>query len=173
MNREVHVRFWESAGLRCPAPLTYFASPLTSEGLFGGACRPKYSIAESAEQGRGLVRSDAGCGDIGVDMILRTVARDTDSVRTISLIGRRCSKYARRTLPIRSTDTISQYPSRPLRTMRKDADTAIRGVGFEREIRPQGVSIASEFKINQRFLGGLQRRDTYNPEKAASFFATY
>jgi transposase InsO family protein len=23
MNREVHVRFWESAGLRCPAPLTY------------------------------------------------------------------------------------------------------------------------------------------------------
>ena len=23
MNREVHVRFWESAGLRCPAPLNY------------------------------------------------------------------------------------------------------------------------------------------------------
>ena len=23
MNREVHVRFWESAGLQCPAPLTY------------------------------------------------------------------------------------------------------------------------------------------------------
>jgi hypothetical protein len=23
MNREVHVRFWESAGMRCPAPLTY------------------------------------------------------------------------------------------------------------------------------------------------------
>ena len=23
MNWEVHVRFWESAGLRCPAPLTY------------------------------------------------------------------------------------------------------------------------------------------------------
>jgi putative transposase len=23
MNREVHVRFWESAGLRCPAPLTF------------------------------------------------------------------------------------------------------------------------------------------------------
>ena len=23
MNREVHVRFWESAGLRCTAPLTY------------------------------------------------------------------------------------------------------------------------------------------------------
>jgi len=23
MNREVHVRFWESAELRCPAPLTY------------------------------------------------------------------------------------------------------------------------------------------------------
>ena len=23
MNREVHVRFWESAGLRCPAPLDF------------------------------------------------------------------------------------------------------------------------------------------------------
>jgi hypothetical protein len=23
MNREVHVRFWESVGLRCPAPLNY------------------------------------------------------------------------------------------------------------------------------------------------------
>ena len=23
MNREVHVRFWESGGLRCPAPLDY------------------------------------------------------------------------------------------------------------------------------------------------------
>ena len=23
MNREVHVRFWESAGLRCPAPLDH------------------------------------------------------------------------------------------------------------------------------------------------------
>ena len=23
MNREVHVRFWESAGLQCPAPLAY------------------------------------------------------------------------------------------------------------------------------------------------------
>jgi hypothetical protein len=28
-----------------------------------------------------------------------------------------------------------------------NADTAIRGVGFGREIRPQGVSIASEFTI--------------------------
>jgi transposase InsO family protein len=23
MNREVHVRFWESAGMRCPAPLDF------------------------------------------------------------------------------------------------------------------------------------------------------
>jgi transposase InsO family protein len=23
MNREVHVRFWESVGLQCPAPLNY------------------------------------------------------------------------------------------------------------------------------------------------------
>jgi hypothetical protein len=31
--------------------------------------------------------------------------------------------------------------------MQKDADTAIRGVGFGREIRPQGVSIAREFTV--------------------------
>ena len=41
MNREVHVRFWESAGLRCPAPLTYnqsvwfgFRGPRLDRSLF-------------------------------------------------------------------------------------------------------------------------------------------
>jgi transposase InsO family protein len=29
MNREVHVRFWESAGLRCPAPLTFIKAYAT------------------------------------------------------------------------------------------------------------------------------------------------
>ena len=29
MNREVHVRFWESAGLRCSAPLTYLRAYAT------------------------------------------------------------------------------------------------------------------------------------------------
>jgi uncharacterized DUF497 family protein len=31
MNREVHVRFWESAGLRCPAPLDYRNGPMVIE----------------------------------------------------------------------------------------------------------------------------------------------
>jgi putative transposase len=36
MNREVHVRFWESAGLRCPAPLTYLRAYATgSEARLG------------------------------------------------------------------------------------------------------------------------------------------
>ena len=36
MNREVHVRFWESAGLRCPAPLTYLHAYATgSEARLG------------------------------------------------------------------------------------------------------------------------------------------
>jgi transposase InsO family protein len=36
MNREVHVRFWESAGLRCPAPLTYLMAYATgSEARLG------------------------------------------------------------------------------------------------------------------------------------------
>jgi hypothetical protein len=38
------------------------------------------------------------------------LARDTDGVRTISLIGRRCSKKARRIWPIRSTPIIPQMP---------------------------------------------------------------
>src|SRR5271166_3794456 len=56
-------------------------------------------------------------------MILRTVARDTESVRTISLIDRSCSKYARRISPILSTPTIPIGPSRPIRAKGKDADT--------------------------------------------------
>jgi transposase InsO family protein len=40
MHREVHVRFWESAGLQCPAPLDYrqehrgIAKALASIGEF-------------------------------------------------------------------------------------------------------------------------------------------
>ena len=39
MNREVHVRFCESAGLRCPAPLTYlraYDSVAEARGSIGG-----------------------------------------------------------------------------------------------------------------------------------------
>ena len=38
MNREVHVRFWESAGLRCSAPLTFlkaYRSPAEARGGIG------------------------------------------------------------------------------------------------------------------------------------------
>ena len=43
----------------------------------------------------------------------RTVARETDSVRTISLIGQCRSKNARRISPILSTPIIPSSPSRP------------------------------------------------------------
>ena len=36
MNREVHVRFWESAGLRCPAPLDYLHAFETGSELQAG-----------------------------------------------------------------------------------------------------------------------------------------
>jgi putative transposase len=36
MNREVHVRFWESVGLRCPTPLTYLHAFETGSELRGG-----------------------------------------------------------------------------------------------------------------------------------------
>ena len=36
MNREVHVRFWESAGLRCLAPLTYLHAFETGSELRAG-----------------------------------------------------------------------------------------------------------------------------------------
>ena len=36
MNREVHVRFWESAGLRCPAPLDYLHAFETGSELRAG-----------------------------------------------------------------------------------------------------------------------------------------
>ncbi len=39
MNREVHVRFWESAGLRCPAPLTYLHAFETGSELRAGLLR--------------------------------------------------------------------------------------------------------------------------------------
>jgi hypothetical protein len=43
MNREVHVRFWESAGLRCPAPLDS-AWPRTRAGSHSGG-RSSFSYA--------------------------------------------------------------------------------------------------------------------------------
>ena len=42
MNREVHVRFWESAGLKCPAPLAYLKG-------YADGCRAKAGIADWME----------------------------------------------------------------------------------------------------------------------------
>src|SRR5271166_7139107 len=69
-------------------------------------------------------------------MILRTVARDTESVRTISLIGRSCSKYARRISPILSTPIIPIRPSRPVGAKGKDADTNVRGGRYWKRNQP-------------------------------------
>jgi hypothetical protein len=42
MNREVHVRFWESAGLRCPAPLTFLKA-------YDAAIEPRRGIGKWLE----------------------------------------------------------------------------------------------------------------------------
>jgi hypothetical protein len=39
MNREVHVRFWESAGLRCPAPLNYLHAYISVAEAWAGLGR--------------------------------------------------------------------------------------------------------------------------------------
>src|SRR5260370_41551947 len=79
-------------------------------------------------------------------MTLRTGARDTKSVRTISLMERSCSKSARRISPISSTPIIPISPSQPTEAKGKDADTQRqRGSLLDAKIAPQGVIIASEF----------------------------
>ena len=89
-------------------------------------------------------------------MTLRTVARETDSVRTISLIERFCSKWARRISPILSTTIIPIGPSQPIKAKRKDADThRQRGVGFGHENAPQGVNIASDFAVKSTIVMGV------------------
>src|SRR5260370_29995656 len=79
-------------------------------------------------------------------MTLRTGARDTKSVRTISLMERSCSKSAPRISPILSTTIIPSSPSQPTEAKGKDADTQRqRGSLLNAKIAPQGVIIASEF----------------------------
>src|SRR5665647_3599158 len=92
-------------------------------------------------------------------MTLRTVARDTDSVRTISLIVRPCSKYARRISPILSTPIIPISPSRPIRAKRKDADTTHhRGSELDAKAPLRGsilqailhVNVLADFMVHQQ-----------------------
>src|SRR5260370_30512443 len=91
-------------------------------------------------------------------MTLRTGARDTKSVRTISLMERSCSKSARRISPILSTPIIPISPSQPTEAKGKDADTQRqRGSLLDAKIAPQGVIVASEFTAKE--AGADQPRD--------------
>jgi hypothetical protein len=76
---------------------------------------------------------------------LRTVARDTDSVLTISLIGKCRSKNARRIWPILSTPIIPISPSRPPQAAEGDIIETSEGSRLDAKNPPQGVIIASEF----------------------------
>src|SRR3954464_13592289 len=78
---------------------------------------------------------------------LRTVARDTDSVLTISLIGKCRSKNARRIWPILSTPIIPISSSRPPQATEGDIDETSEGSALNAKNPPQGVIIASEFTI--------------------------
>jgi transposase InsO family protein len=54
MNREVHVRFWESAGLRCPAPLNYLKDYTTvTEARAGIDCYFRFYNQERLHQSLG------------------------------------------------------------------------------------------------------------------------
>src|SRR5208282_6363819 len=91
---------------------------------------------------------------------LRTVARETESVRTISLIGKCRSKKARRICPILSTPIILTSPSRPHRPTGRDIDETSEGSRLDAKNPPQGVIIASEFTCqpNKEASGGGQHR---------------
>src|SRR5260370_39482493 len=101
-------------------------------------------------------------------MTLRTGARDTKSVRTISLMERSCSKSARRISPILSTPIIPISPSQPTEAKGKDADTQRqRGSLLDAKIAPQGVIIASEFTVTVHLvLSGRTRGLIGAPEFA-------
>ena len=61
MNREVHVRFWESAGLRCPAPLTFikaYGSVIEARRGIGGWL----SLLQRGAAASGAGLPDAACG---------------------------------------------------------------------------------------------------------------
>src|ERR1700730_10864279 len=90
-------------------------------------------------------------------MTLRTVARDTKSVRPNPLTARPCSKEARRISPILSTPIIPISPSQPTEAKGKDADTQRqRGSLLDAKIAPQGVIIASEFTTALSHPASLQ-----------------
>src|SRR3954454_17770087 len=75
---------------------------------------------------------------------LRTVARDTNSNRTISLIGICRLKNARRIWPILFTPIALPGQHRP---KEGDTDETSEGSRLDAKTTPQGVIIASEFTI--------------------------
>src|SRR5271167_4996932 len=91
-------------------------------------------------------------------MTLRTVARDTESVRTISLIDRSCSKSARRISPILSTPTIPISPSRPIRAKGKDADTQRQRGRYWTRKPPLRGSLLQAILQHEVACGRRQRR---------------
>src|SRR5208283_5284515 len=78
---------------------------------------------------------------------LRTVARDTDSVRTISLFGRCSSKYARLIRPMSSTPIIphTPFPADTGTTEGRLTRSLGRGVIIRRENRPSGGHYCARF----------------------------
>src|SRR5260370_42447984 len=107
-------------------------------------------------------------------MTLRTGARDTKSVRTISLMERSCSKSARRISPILSTPIIPISPSQPTEAKGKDADTQRqRGSLLDAKIAPQGVIIASEFTAQQAVVKVEELLFRGHPEVVDADLADY
>ena len=83
--------------------------------------------------------------EVPIGIPMPAVARDTDSVLTISLIGNCRSKNARRIWPILSTPIIPRSPSRPPQATEGDIDETSEGSRLDAKNPPQGVIIASEF----------------------------
>src|ERR1700677_1627947 len=76
---------------------------------------------------------------------LRTVARDTESALTISLIERPCSKLARRISPILSAPNIPIRPSQPTRPKGRTLTHRSEGVVIGRENSPSGGHYCKRF----------------------------
>jgi hypothetical protein len=97
-----------SASLRrSPLPPSSYPSVVIGEPLANRPLRSRARITRLDRDPLDIIECyGIRCAVVWPRITLRTVARDTDSLRTISLIGRCCSKYARRIWPIRSTPII-------------------------------------------------------------------
>ena len=80
MNREVHVRFWESVGLRCPALLTYLKGYVDGRDAKAGIAewiafynhfRPHQALANRTPMAVWRNGVTGALGEKAVDMTLR------------------------------------------------------------------------------------------------------